>query len=174
MSSSSGPSEIETLRKEIVEIRESLVNEGTLDGRFEEIEDSNKQNYPLFVEETLTSYYCEAAGMVTRISQAMLTKPKEYAELDKALQQLRKSSSNVGAKKVRNAVSATRDAIRHEDIEEAKKAFEEVKIQLNSLMKKLDPYFGGHCTAQYISEGNTRKLFAGLISLYKKVQQFYH
>ncbi|KAM7275002.1 hypothetical protein ACFE04_016868 [Oxalis oulophora] len=141
MSTSSGPSEMESLHKQIAAIRKSLVDEGTLDGRFEEIEDSNKQDYSLYVEETLTSYFGDAAGMVSRISQAMMTKPKEFAELDKALQVLKKSSSNVGAKKVRNAVQATRDAIRHEDIEGAKKALEEVKTQLNSLMKKLDPYF---------------------------------
>ncbi|KAM7257302.1 hypothetical protein ACFE04_013043 [Oxalis oulophora] len=135
------PTNKESLRQEIVAMRQSLIDEGTLDGRFEEIEGDNKQNHPLFVQQTMTEYFEDATKMLSRIDDLLVIKPKEYAQIDIALKELRTNSSKVGAKKVRNAINAVRDGIRHEDIKEAKKAFEQVKDDIIDLIKKMTPYF---------------------------------
>ncbi|KAM7258916.1 hypothetical protein ACFE04_014657 [Oxalis oulophora] len=135
------PTNKESLRQEIVAMRQSLIDEGTLDGRFEEIEDDNKQNRPRFVQQTMTEYFEEAARMLSRIDDLLAKRPKEYAQIDIALKELRTSSSKVGAKKVRNAINAVRDGIRHEDIKEAKEAFEQVKVIVINLISKMSPYF---------------------------------
>ncbi|KAM7277104.1 hypothetical protein ACFE04_018970 [Oxalis oulophora] len=140
-SSSSSPSEIDTLRRELATMRQSLIDEGTLDGAFEEVENSNKSGFLLHVEDTLTVYFEDAARMISIIGHAMTIKPKEYAEFDKALKTLRDHSSKVGAKKVRNAVTTTRECVRHENIEGAKEALKNVKTELASVITKLEPYF---------------------------------
>ncbi|KAM7256899.1 hypothetical protein ACFE04_012640 [Oxalis oulophora] len=135
------PTKKESLRQEIVAMRQSLIDEGTLDGRFEEIEDFNKQNHPLFVQQTMADYFEDATRMLSRIDDLLVIKPKEYAQIDVALKEFRTSSSKVGAKKVRNAINAVRDSIRHEDIKEAKDAFKQVQVDVLNLMSKMRPYF---------------------------------
>ncbi|KAM7255927.1 hypothetical protein ACFE04_011668 [Oxalis oulophora] len=133
---------MESLREEIARMRKSLVDAGTLDGAFEEVESSNKKNYPMsvFIQQAMTAYYDESAKLLSSIDDLMVYKAKEIAEIDKAVKELRTKSSNVGAKKVKIAVNATRDLLRQEDLKGAKKSLAKVAFQLTDLMNNLQPY----------------------------------
>ncbi|KAK8612106.1 hypothetical protein V6N13_092225 [Hibiscus sabdariffa] len=122
-------------------MRQSLFDEEILDKQFYQLELLEKRGNPNFVEEVLTIYFRESTTLLQTIEQAMETEPIEPVKVDRMLYKLKGSSANIGANKVRNNITKTRQLVEGGNLEGAKAAFRELRNEHGNLRAKLELYF---------------------------------
>ncbi|XWS26781.1 hypothetical protein CRYUN_Cryun26dG0059600 [Craigia yunnanensis] len=105
--------ESKPLRQQFAAMRQSSLMRGKqkeiLDGQFTQLEQLEDRDNPNFVEEVLTLYFKDSTTLLATVEQAMETIPIDFPKVDKILHQLKGSSASIGANKVRNEISKTRE-----------------------------------------------------------------
>ncbi|GMJ14326.1 HPT phosphotransmitter 4 [Hibiscus trionum] len=142
---------MESVRQQIAAMRQSFFDEEILDKQFYQLERLEKKGNPNFVEEVLTIYFRESTALLQTIEQAMETEPIEPVKIDRMLYKLKGSSASIGANKVRNKITKTRQLVEGGKLEEAKAAFRELRNEHGNLMAKLELYFQQLCPVETAS-----------------------
>ncbi|PON45160.1 Signal transduction histidine kinase, phosphotransfer (Hpt) domain containing protein [Parasponia andersonii] len=114
-----------------------------LDKHYVTVEKLEGKNNPNFAEEVMTMYFRESTKIIAIIEQALEKPPIDFIGLEKYIDQLKGSSSSIGAKKVRNEVNQMGKCIeeQEEDIERMKTLFKQLKKEHENLRGRIEPYF---------------------------------
>ncbi|XVF34913.1 hypothetical protein REPUB_Repub18cG0099300 [Reevesia pubescens] len=129
------------LRQQIAAMRQSFFDEEILDRQFTQLEQLEDRDNPNFVEEVLTLYFRDSTTLLATVEQAMETVPIDIPKVDKILHKLKGSSASIGANKVLNEITKTRELWQEGNLEGAKAAFQELRKEHDTLKAKLEPYF---------------------------------
>ncbi|KAM7276658.1 hypothetical protein ACFE04_018524 [Oxalis oulophora] len=89
------------LRHQAAYVRRSLFDQEYLDEQFIQLEELQDDANPNFVQEIVTSYYCDSVRLIQNIDQALASRPLDFRVLDNYMHQFKGSSSSIGAKKVK-------------------------------------------------------------------------
>ncbi|XWS17331.1 hypothetical protein CRYUN_Cryun33cG0058200 [Craigia yunnanensis] len=133
--------ESKPLRQQISAMRQSFFDEEILDEQFTQLEQLQDRENPNFVEEVLNLYFRDSTTLIAKVEQAMETVPIDFPKVDKSLHQLKGSSASIGANKVRNEVTKTRELWQEGNLGGAKAAFQDLRKENDTLKAKLEPYF---------------------------------
>ncbi|XP_039053868.1 pseudo histidine-containing phosphotransfer protein 5-like [Hibiscus syriacus] len=129
------------LRQQIAAMRHSFFDEEILDGQFCQLERLENGGNPNFVEEVLTMYFRDSTILLQSVEQQMETDTTDLARVDRMLHKFKGSTASIGACKVRDNITKTRELLEEGDLERAKLAFRQLRMEHNNLRAKLEPYF---------------------------------
>ncbi|XWS72088.1 hypothetical protein CRYUN_Cryun02cG0010600 [Craigia yunnanensis] len=129
------------LRQQLAAMRQSFFDEEILDRQFTQLEQLENRGNPNFVDEVLTLYFRDSTALLATVEQTMETVPIDFPKVDKILHKLKGSSASIGANKVRNEITKTREFWQEGNLEGAKAAFQELRKEHDTLKAKLEPYF---------------------------------
>ncbi|KAK8495550.1 hypothetical protein V6N13_016520 [Hibiscus sabdariffa] len=129
------------LRQQIAAMRQSFFDEEILDGQFCQLERLENRGNPNFVEEVLTMYFRDSTTLLQTVEQEIETDTIDLAKVDMMLHKFKGSSASIGANKVRNNITKTRQLLEEGNLEGAKLAFRELRMEHDNLRAKLEPYF---------------------------------
>ncbi|XP_022729864.1 pseudo histidine-containing phosphotransfer protein 5-like isoform X2 [Durio zibethinus] len=122
-------------------MRQSFFDEEILDRQFIQLEKLEDRENPNFVEEVLTLYFRDSTTLLATIEREMENVPIDFPKVDRILHQLKGSSASIGANKVRNEITKTRELWQQGNREGAKATFQEARKEHDTLKAKLEPYF---------------------------------
>ncbi|GMI72476.1 HPT phosphotransmitter 4 [Hibiscus trionum] len=129
------------LRQQIAAMRQSFFDEEILDAQFYQLERLENRGNPNFVEEVLTMYFRDSIALLQTVEQEIETDTIDFAKVDMMLHKFKGSSASIGANKVRNNIIKTRELFEEGNLEGAKLAFLELRMEHDNLRAKLEPYF---------------------------------
>ncbi|KAL6331019.1 hypothetical protein AAG906_009447 [Vitis piasezkii] len=130
-----------TLHQQISAMKQSLLDEGFVDGHFVELELLEDGDNLHFTEEIITLFFTDSARLIVDVEKELNNDPIDYSKVDKILHQFKGSSSSVGANRVRLQGTKLRESCKDGDVEGWKAALKQLKKEHATLKEKLDTYF---------------------------------
>lgn len=122
-------------------MKQSLLDEGFVDGHFVELELLEDGDNLHFTEEIITLFFTDSARLIVDVEKELNNDPIDYSKVDKILHQFKGSSSSVGANRVRLQGTKLRESCKDGDVEGWKAALKQLKKEHATLKEKLDTYF---------------------------------
>ncbi|KAJ0971429.1 hypothetical protein J5N97_019388 [Dioscorea zingiberensis] len=117
------------------------LSEGYLDEQFHQLEELQDDVSPNFVEEVVVLFFRDSSRLISNIEQALEKHPQDFHGLRACVQQLKGSSSSIGALKVKNECDLFREYCDEENKEGCLRSFQKVKKEHAILRQKLEAYF---------------------------------
>ncbi|CAN6441288.1 unnamed protein product [Victoria cruziana] len=90
------------LYRQLALYKNSLFEQGYLDGQFNQLEELQDESNPHFVDEVVTMYLKDSARLLSNMEQALEKNPPDFKKLDAVIHQFRGSSSSIGAVRINN------------------------------------------------------------------------
>ncbi|XP_015571692.1 pseudo histidine-containing phosphotransfer protein 2 isoform X3 [Ricinus communis] len=107
------------LREQIAKMRQSFFDEGTLDSHyFAQLEQLEGPDNPNFVEEIITLFFRESTKMLATMETNL-----------------------IGAIRIKEQVIPMLNNLKENNLEGAKASFQGLKVEYDTLKRKLEPYF---------------------------------
>lgn len=88
-----------TLHQQISAMKQSLLDEGFVDGHFVELELLEDGDNLHFTEEIITLFFMDSARLIVDVEKELNNDPIDYSKVDKILHQFKGSSSRYEKKK---------------------------------------------------------------------------
>eukprot|EP00257_Ricinus_communis_P014095 XP_015571691.1 pseudo histidine-containing phosphotransfer protein 2 isoform X1 [Ricinus communis] len=131
------------LREQIAKMRQSFFDEGTLDSHyFAQLEQLEGPDNPNFVEEIITLFFRESTKMLATMETNLREKcPVNFIGIDKMLNQIKVNSASIGAIRIKEQVIPMLNNLKENNLEGAKASFQGLKVEYDTLKRKLEPYF---------------------------------
>ncbi|CAN6441287.1 unnamed protein product [Victoria cruziana] len=128
------------LYRQLALYKNSLFEQGYLDGQFNQLEELQDESNPHFVDEVVTMYLKDSARLLSNMEQALEKNPPDFKKLDAVIHQFRGSSSSIGAVRINNECVIFKQFCDEKNKEGCIKCFNQVKREHALLKRKMDRY----------------------------------
>ncbi|XP_057985437.1 pseudo histidine-containing phosphotransfer protein 2-like [Hevea brasiliensis] len=133
--------ENDPLRQQIATMKQSLLDEGTVESHFFHLEQLQSPEDPNFLERAIGLLYTDSMKVTNDMERLLENHPVDFAAIIRLVQQLRGMSASLGAQKVKERVLALLGNCEEGHVERSKASLQVLKLELGTLKARLDPYF---------------------------------
>ncbi|XP_057985434.1 pseudo histidine-containing phosphotransfer protein 2-like [Hevea brasiliensis] len=130
-----------TLTQQIANMRQSLLNEGTLGSNFVHLEQLQGPNNPNSLEVSVGLFFRDSVNSINKIERKIDNSPVDFSSIYRLIQELRAESTRIGAPKITEKVYTVWDDCNEDTMESFKASLEELKLEIETLRRKLETYF---------------------------------
>ncbi|XP_057985438.1 pseudo histidine-containing phosphotransfer protein 5-like isoform X1 [Hevea brasiliensis] len=133
--------ENDPLRQQIAAMKQSLLNEGTVESHFFHMEQHQSSKDPNILEREIGLLYTNSMNITNNIEQQLENHPVDFTAITELVQQLRGMSARLGTKKVMERVLALLACCHERHVQRSKLSLPVLKLELETLKARLDSYF---------------------------------
>ncbi|XP_057985435.1 pseudo histidine-containing phosphotransfer protein 2-like [Hevea brasiliensis] len=133
--------ENDPLRQQIASVKQSLLNEGTLDSNFFHLEQLQGPNNPNSLELLASLFLRDSVNNIIKIERKINSSPVDFSSIERLIQELRAKSSRIGAPRVSDKLYAVWNNCNEDTVESFKASLQELKLEIETLSLKLATYF---------------------------------
>mmetsp|Transcript_5257 Transcript_5257/g.18356 ORF Transcript_5257/g.18356 Transcript_5257/m.18356 type:complete len:161 (-) Transcript_5257:33-515(-) len=112
----------------INELQKKVLDEGTLDDQFSQLQQLQDDGSPDFVSEVVSLYFGDSSAKLKKIRALMSEEPLNTSDLDSTIHQFKGSSASVGAPKIAALCAQFRELLQKQDVPGMRKCLEDIEV----------------------------------------------
>ncbi|KAH7446209.1 hypothetical protein KP509_01G045300 [Ceratopteris richardii] len=130
--------EVLRLQQQLIELTNSLFQEGFLDDQFTQLQMLQDANNPDFIQEVVTLFAEDSERILAELTKTLETEPIDFKRIDAYVHQFKGSSSSIGAQRVKAVCVDFRAYAETENREGCCQALQQIKQEFFLIKSKLE------------------------------------